>query len=370
VREVRAKALKEANTLGREMAVPPGGTPVRGMTPEAAMTDLMEQFNQAYAKVNGWPMQPVTGPGSSAATKTLDDAAIAAARSKNVGELPAKERLGVLKYLQEQLSGLAPDKNGYVRSDDLLDVRERIRAEVRDLMANGDDISVKKIRLYKEFLSDLSKGIEAQLPPDLAKYLKDVDAKYAAFAPQKAAQVAHNKTLGVGGEPTPAQTLRATQATMSPSDIAGGNYPFPSQQLARDAAEVLPTRMPQTGERVAALGPFAAGAATSAGAGGALGGLALGPAGAAGGAALGLRFPLWAANKMSTDPKLQRFLLGEAGFQQGLRQTLANPALQGAARTAQNLGGLGAATMSITGLPAWREKQKKSKKRDDTESED
>ena len=313
----RRGSYETVNDLSREYALPPGMSSLpKGMDPELANEALQKGFKQSYSQSAGWPMSPTVGIPGGKNTYSLDDAILRSLKAEK-GQLNNQSRQSAMNWLKQEVAGLRPDKNGHIQSDDILDLRETVRTEIRDLLSGETDDQGRKLaRIYKNFEGHLTTALEEQLPNDVVKNLKLTDKAYANYAPVRTAQVMQ-KGVNVGQMPSPQQLLRGHQKNMTDAAISRGDY-FPSGELARDASAALPNVAPETGARMGRLTPLTG----ATGAMGALAGSALGLPGAAVGSMVG---PVAAGQMMkflSLPGAGQRLALGQTGVQKGLKKTM------------------------------------------------
>jgi hypothetical protein len=136
------------------------------------LDNLYGSFEPIYAQVRGYPAKLVTQQG-----QRLDSALLSAAqRARGTNAV----RESVTSFIDDELSGLVNKAGKQLQSDDLLElrsrIRERIRQRQRTLASDPDEV------LALEQLEDIvSDALENQLP-DMAKgLLRRADKQYAKY---------------------------------------------------------------------------------------------------------------------------------------------------------------------------------------------
>lgn len=242
---------------GQEGAAP--GAAIAAGEPAQMLDEAYRSFQPLYDQAKGFPMLPAIV--NQGANTPLPQALSAAVANRGV-RATDEQRKGVLGFLKSQFT--KPAKT----SDDLLEIRSKVRAEARAAAKSpGDEASAALLQNADDVLT---KSLESQLPPKALAALKTADTKYGDYKVLEKA-VTRSKDKPGGFTATDLEHAIAQNAPAGGSYARGGGGPL--RELSSDAKRAFEVRAPATGARLAAIGiPAAAGAANPAtlGVGGAL----------------------------------------------------------------------------------------------------
>ena len=236
----------------------------------ADLDKLYNSFEPLYAQVKGYPAKFVTRNG-----QRLDAALVSTADN-----FPADDmvRQRVSRFIQNELSGLKNRAGKQLETDDLLELRSRIRARVRDIQRrNGDPY---ELAAYDAVERQLSDAIEGSLPPEAIQVLRNADGSYAKYKTVEdimASRKSRDMTAGAiqRGIDKAEARISGSGAAARGSDVTGFG------DIAEAAVQHLPEKTGMTGATLALpLASAALGAATGGLAGAGVGGTVL-PAGLA-----------------------------------------------------------------------------------------
>lgn len=248
IAEARAGGWRQTQNLIAQEAAPPGVKLQPRNDPQVMFRDLQDAYDKAYEVGKGYPMMPVimqTGQN------------IPLRQALQIGPRAVADdasRKYAQQFLNNELSFI--NKQGArLSSEDLLGVRSRIRAEIRDLKKNPN-APFKAADLLENAEGQVSAALTSQLPPDVTTAIKAIDGKYGNFKViEDALYRASDRPEGF----TPAQFSQAVRSgTTSRAGYAGGGGRM--RDLSGAAAEVFPTQQPMTGRQLATLAPAAAAA--------------------------------------------------------------------------------------------------------------
>jgi hypothetical protein len=133
-------------------------------------------------------------------------------------------------------------------SDDLFAMRSRIRAEVRSLRKKPNaPLGADDILSNAE--GQITAALDSQLPPNVVKEIRAIDAKYGNF---KILEDALNRAMDRPEGFTPSQFSQAVrEGTTSRMGYAAGGGRM--RDLSRASLDVFQPRQPATGRQMAAL---------------------------------------------------------------------------------------------------------------------
>ena len=168
-------------------------------------------------------------------------------------------RKSVAGWLENQLTRISGKGAGPTTSDALMDLRSKIRAEARKAAAAGDDAAADLLGNGEKAVTD---AIESQLPPDALSALRTADSRYGLYKQLEDA-VARSKDMPGGFTPAKlSEAVASANRGLGKGAYArGGGGPL--RDLASDGTASLNMRSPPTGQRLAAIGIPAAGAAAN-----------------------------------------------------------------------------------------------------------
>jgi hypothetical protein len=275
----RQEGWRQTQKLVAETAAPPGFQGAIPNNPNKAVDALRRGYNEAYKVVEGIDVTPF-------GLSTSFQQAV-----KDRSTLILKDDVqSVSRFLKNQLSGI--EGRGMLKSDDLLRIRSNIREQLR-----ARDISTGSERLLLNAEKAVTDALEAQLPADAMRALRDIDRQYAKFAVfRRAVEKGKDSPSGF----TPSQLSTAVKEATDAGEYAAGGGLL--RQVSGPAADVFATTQPKTGRMVATLGALG------------LGGYSAyqDPTGAA--------LPLASLGLLYGTSAGRRAALGQTGLQRNLRQ--------------------------------------------------
>ena len=260
IKAARERGWAQTQSLIAKEAAPPGYTPQPRSDANVMFRELMEAYDDAYEVGKGYPMLPVIRPDKG------PDVLLTKAMQVPRGAVGTDEgRAYAASFINNELSGLTRltaerRKLGKdLLSEDLFEIRSRIRAKIRDLkkMKNApvgaDDI-------LESAEQKITAALDSQLPSGVKDKIRAIDVKYGNF------KVVENALYRARERPegfTPAQFSQAVrEGTPSRMGYAAGGGRM--RDLSKAGTQVFENRQPQTGRMVATLAPiFGAGGAAA-----------------------------------------------------------------------------------------------------------
>lgn len=233
VAAARERGWQQTKNLISKESAPPGYTPPDRADVRDAYKDLKNAYDTAYDQFNGYPLQPammrVQG-GNVPLTQFMAVPRQAAADPKS--------RRYVQTFIDNELGRI---KGRQLDSEDLLKIRSNIRAKIRDLSGNQNFPDAEG--LLKTAEQRATEVLESQLPPDVMKSLREVDAKYGNF---KVLESAIDRSKDRPDAFTPAQfSMAVKESTPSKGQYAAGGGRM--RDIAQESADVFSPRTPVTG---------------------------------------------------------------------------------------------------------------------------
>lgn len=251
----REKGWQQTQRLIGEEASPPNFKPKTVGDVNKLVDEIGDAYDAAYDVGKGFPIQSL----SIMQTKGRDIPLAKAFKSALNSEGNPDGKATAARILENELQGLydVARKRGGAMSDDLLAMRSRIRAKIRDLdkRVNAPYGASEILRIADDKITQV---LNSQLPLDVMPAVKAIDAKYGNFKVlQKAVTQAGDQRTGF----TPSQFSSAVRqdAAGSGSYAAGGGRMRP---LAKAGKEVFENTEPMTGRMGVTLGPLAAAVGT------------------------------------------------------------------------------------------------------------
>ena len=250
IKQQRAQSWAQTQNLIAQEAAPPGFTMQPRSDQNVMFRDLMDAYNQAYEVGKGYPMLPVIRPDKGPdipLTKALQVPrnAVGTDEGRNYAASVLNNELSSLRGLGSKL-----------QSDDLLDMRSRIRSEIRSLQ-KMQNAPVGAESILQNAESKITAALDSQLPAGVKDQIRSIDQKYGNFkVVQTALERAKDRPEGF----TPSQFSEAVRAN-TPSRMgyaAGGGR---MRDIAKAGADVFQPRQPMTGRQLGGL--LATGAATT-----------------------------------------------------------------------------------------------------------
>lgn len=249
IKNARAQGWQQTQNLIAQEAAPPGFKPQPRNDQNAMFRDLMEAYKKAYEVGKGYPMLPVIRPDRG------PDVPLTKALQVPRGAVATDEgRAYAAKFLNNELS-IIRELGAKLKSDDLLDVRSRIRAKVRDLKSSPNTL-VGADDILENAEKKITAALDSQLPTGVKDQIRAIDAKYGNFkVVQNALERAKDRPEGF----TPAQFSQAVHAGTTPGMgyAAGGGR---MRDISKAASDVFQPRQPMTGRQLAGLLATGAGA--------------------------------------------------------------------------------------------------------------
>ena len=233
VAAARERGWQQTKNLISKESAPPGYTPPDRADVRDAYKDLKNAYDTAYDQFKGYPLQPammrVQG-GNVPLTQFMAVPRQAAADPKS--------RRYVQTFIDNELGRI---KGRQLDSKDLLEIRSNIRAKIRDLSGNQNFPDAEG--LLKTAEQRATEVLESQLPPDVMKSLREVDAKYGNF---KVLESAIDRSKDRPDAFTPAQfSMAVKESTPSKGQYAAGGGRM--RDIAQESADVFSPRTPVTG---------------------------------------------------------------------------------------------------------------------------
>lgn len=242
IKAARERGWTQTQNLIAQEAAPPGVKMQPRQDPQAMFRDLIGAYDKAYEVGRGFPVRPVIMQ-AKGADIPLSQALQVTGRA--VG--PDDARKYANSFLQNELSGI---RGRQLTSDDLFALRSRIRAEVRDLRKNPN-APFKAADMLENAEGRITEALESQLPPDVMKQIRAIDAKYGNF---KTLEGALYRAGDKEGGFSPAQfSQEVKQGTQSRMGYAAGGGRM--RDIASAGREVFENRQPQTGRMALTAAP-------------------------------------------------------------------------------------------------------------------
>lgn len=233
VAAARERGWQQTKNLISKESAPPGYTPPDRADVRDAYKDLKSAYDTAYDQFKGYPLQPammrVQG-GNVPLTQFMAVPRQAAADPKS--------RRYVQTFIDNELGRI---RGRQLDSKDLLEIRSNIRAKIRDLSGNQNFPDAEGLLKIAE--QRTTEVLESQLPPDVMKSLREVDAKYGNF---KVLESAIDRSKDRPDAFTPAQfSMAVKESTPSKGQYAAGGGRM--RDISQESAEVFSPRTPVTG---------------------------------------------------------------------------------------------------------------------------
>jgi hypothetical protein len=164
--EWRRAVFERVSAPGTE--IPPGTT-------DDMLEAAYDSFESMYGPAKGWRVMPrMNTPTRKTTLATMFDN-IATTRTTMAGET---ERNSVTNWLRGKMSSLGRrERDGHVRSEDLLKLRSDIRAQARRVRRSNPD-RADLLDLAEDKVTEV---LKPQLPPDVVKSLTAADKLYGVF---------------------------------------------------------------------------------------------------------------------------------------------------------------------------------------------
>ena len=222
-----------------------GAAPGTKITPSGDQYDMLRQAYQSYEplydQARGFPVKAAIMNGKqgmklgpifqqvAAMPGTTDDAQKAAGA-----------------WLQNELTRLPANPT----SDDLLDLRSSVRAQLRTARLSNDTVAQDKAQIFAGAEQAVTRSLNSQLPPQAITALQAADSAYGRYkVVENAVAASKDNVAGL----TPAKLSQAVyNATPDQAYALGGGGTL--RQLAQDGAQVFQNVSPPTGARVLTLG--------------------------------------------------------------------------------------------------------------------
>jgi len=255
VTAAREQGWRETQGVIAQEAAPPGFTITPKENLQDMMSDLEAAYTQAYDVAKGFPMSPVIMRTQGANQPLVNILPVPA----NAPVKPASRNY-VNKWLSGEIKILMDrSRSGQLSSDDILEMRSRVRQKIRDLRTNPNTDLFEADDLLEGAENKLTQAIESQLPPDASAALRAVDAKYVNKKVLEGAMFrAMNRPEGF----TPSQFAQEVRAaTQSRGQYARGGGPM--RDISMEASDIFTDRQPKTGRQIPGqIAGYAAGALT------------------------------------------------------------------------------------------------------------
>lgn len=231
-RGARTGAKRDWNRAVAEAAAAPG-TKIADGPMDSMLDAAYKSFEPLYDQAKGFPIGAkivrTQGP-DIPLSQAFAGVARTAGTTTNVQKAADK-------WLKSQLSAkmAAARQRGGMTSDDLLDLRSKLREEIRSFNKATDADSKHFVRIYQKAEEKLTDALDSQLPPDAMAANRLADQHYVEYKNLEDA-VFRSTTRDTG--PTPHELLSALKASASTkgSFARGANPNQRLRQLAEDAA--------------------------------------------------------------------------------------------------------------------------------------
>jgi len=249
IRQAREQGWAQTQNLIAKEAAPPGYTPQPRNDANVMFRDLMEAYDDAYEVGKGYPMLPVIRPDKG------PDVPLTKALQVPRGAVGTDEgRAYAASVLTNELSSLR-GLGVKLQSDDLLDMRSRIRTEIRNLR-KMQNAPVGAEGILENAEQKITAALDSQLPSGVKDQIRAIDAKYGNFkVVENALSRAKDRPEGF----TPAQFSQAVrESTPSRMGYAAGGGRM--RDISKAGADVFQPRQPMTGRQLGGL--LTVGAAT------------------------------------------------------------------------------------------------------------
>jgi hypothetical protein len=249
IRQAREQGWAQTQNLIAKEAAPPGYTPQPRNDANVMFRDLMEAYDDAYEVGKGYPMLPVIRPDKG------PDVPLTKALQVPRGAVGTDEgRAYAASVLTNELSSLR-GLGVKLQSDDLLDMRSRIRTEIRNLR-KMQNAPVGAEGILENAEQKITAALDSQLPSGVKDQIRAIDAKYGNFkVVENALSRAKDRPEGF----TQAQFSQAVrEGTPSRMGYAAGGGRM--RDISKAGADVFQPRQPMTGRQLGGL--LTVGAAT------------------------------------------------------------------------------------------------------------
>ena len=263
IKAARDRGWTQTQNLIAQEAAPPGFTTQPRQNPQAMFRDLIDAYDKAYEVGRGFPIRPVI-------MKTQGNDVPLSQVLKVPSQTPGDDasRKYANSFLANELSVI---RGRQLSSEDLFDLRSRIRAEVRDLRKN-QNAPFKAADMLENAEGRITEALESQLPPDVMRQIRAIDSKYGNF---KIVEGALFRAGDREGGFTPAQfSQEVRQGSQSRMGYAAGGGRM--RDIASAGREVFENRQPQTGRLALTAAPVLGAGGAAATFGGLPGALAVG----------------------------------------------------------------------------------------------
>ena len=263
IKAARDRGWTQTQNLIAQEAAPPGFTTQPRQNPQAMFRDLIDAYDKAYEVGRGFPIRPVI-------MKTQGNDVPLSQVLKVSPQTPGDDasRKYANSFLANELSVI---RGRQLSSEDLFDLRSRIRAEVRDLRKN-QNAPFKAADMLENAEGRITEALESQLPPDVMRQIRAIDSKYGNF---KTVEGALFRAGDKEGGFTPAQfSQEVRQGSQSRMGYAAGGGRM--RDIASAGREVFENRQPQTGRLALTAAPVLGAGGAAATFGGLPGALAVG----------------------------------------------------------------------------------------------
>jgi hypothetical protein len=145
------------------------------------------------------------------------------------------------RWLTGQLDALK--KRGNVTVEDLMEVRSRLRDEVRKSHKSGQGAAMERAEVLDAAEGPLTTQINSALPPKAQALLQHTDSLYSRYKPLE--QAGFSAAARAGGEPTVGQLVGALKQNAGQSRWGRGGAR--NQQFLEDLRDASETTLRQTG---------------------------------------------------------------------------------------------------------------------------
>lgn len=237
IRAARGQGWTQTQNVIAQEAAPPGVTMPPRSNPQAMFQDLADAYDQAYQVGKGYPMLPVVRPATGP-----DVPLYAAMKIPKNADASDEAKTIASRFIDDEFSTIR-GKGAKLQSDDLLKMRSRIRAKIRELISNPK-APYGAETLLENAEKKITAALDSQLPSDVVNQIRAIDAKYGNF---KVLQDALTRTSKVGF--TPYNFSMAVRES-APSDMSYALGGGRMRDISSAASNVFEPRQPMTGRQI------------------------------------------------------------------------------------------------------------------------
>lgn len=251
LKQIVEGARDSAEHAWQTRVIQEGAAPGTKITPSSDMHDMLRQayesYEPLYDQARGFPVKAAVMNG----TQGVKLGPIFQQAAQLPGTTDSAQKAAG-SWLQNELTRLPPNPT----SDDLLQLRSSIRAQLRTSRLSNDSVAQDKAQIFANAEQAVTRSLNSQLPPQALQALQTADSAYGRYKVlENAVAASKDQVAGL----TPAKLSQAVyNATPDQTYALGGGGTL--RQLAQDGAQVFQNVSPPTGARAVTLAPLAAAA--------------------------------------------------------------------------------------------------------------